>query len=68
MKSLSGEAKKTIAPTRSSGFCVRLSARSAAAAERILTMPSLGFSSESVLPGDAVDADTVLAELLRGVP
>jgi hypothetical protein len=51
MKSLSDEAKKTIAPTRSSGFCRRLSARSAAAAERILTIPSLGFSSESVLPG-----------------
>src|SRR5882762_5648952 len=51
MKSLSDEAKKTIAPTRSSGFCVLLSARSSAAAARILTMPSSGFSSDSVLPG-----------------
>jgi len=51
MKSLSGEAKKNDRATRSSGFCRRLSARSAAAAERILMMPSARILLESVLPG-----------------
>ena len=51
MKSLSDEAKKAMAPTRSSGVCRRCSARVDAAACRYFTMASSGFSSLSVLPG-----------------
>src|SRR5262249_42562236 len=51
MKSLSLEAKNTAAPVRSSGFCMRLSARSPLAAERFFISASSGFSCESVLPG-----------------
>ncbi len=51
MKSLSEEAKKATAPTRSSGFCMRASARVDAAAWRYFTTSSLAFYSDSVLPG-----------------
>src|SRR5207244_10271916 len=51
MKSLSAEAKKATAPTRSSGVCMRCSALVEAAAWRYFTMSSPAFSSESVLPG-----------------
>src|SRR5206468_2521740 len=51
MKSLSEEAKNATAPTRSSGRCMRCSARVDAAAWRYLIRASSAFSSESVLPG-----------------
>src|SRR5262249_55972411 len=44
-KSLSSDAKKITAPTRSAGSCTRGSARASIRAERMRMISSLGFSS-----------------------